>query len=184
MAGVGTVAAHYAVPEPGPIAPYHPSLLERFWSSAASLVLVALMIASLAALVAVGLLRVPKSTIMSRIGEFVSLGLPGADRRPQVLSERLFAGTERSLARTEWWARFNEDLEIARISIPAVQIVVGTIIATVVTAFILMLISPLFVVFALGAGPSLHARMTTTDSHTSLETVTWLTPKSAKESHL
>ncbi len=148
--GVGTVTAHYAAPEPGPIGPYHPSLLERFWSSAASLVLVALMIASLAALVAVGLLRVPKSTIMSRIGEFVSLGLPGADRRPQLLSERLFAGTERSLARTEWWARFNEDLEIARISIPAVQIVVGTVIATAVTAFILMLISPIFVVFALG----------------------------------
>ena len=61
----------------------------------------------------------------------------------------MFAGAEESLAKTKWWAQFNEELEIARIPFPAVQIVVAAAVATLLAAVILLLISPLFVVFAL-----------------------------------
>ena len=66
------------------------------------------------------------------------------------LTTKVFAGAEESLARTKWWAQFNEELEIARIPMPAVHILVATAVATLLGAVILLLIKPFFVVFALG----------------------------------
>jgi len=88
---------------------------------------------------------------MSRIGEFVTVAPDDQASRHQALSARMMAGTEESLSKTEWWARFNEELEIARISIPAVQILFGTVVVTLFAAVVLYLISPVFVLFALGA---------------------------------
>ena len=149
--GVGDVSASYVTARPAPIAPFHRSVFERFWSSPASFALVALLFAGLAALGAVTLFRVPKGTLLKRIGEFVSV-MSAEDDAPQHKSRstKVFANAEESLAKTEWWARFNEELEIARVPMPAIQILVATAVATLFAAFILMLISPLFVVFALG----------------------------------
>jgi tight adherence protein B len=145
------VSASYVTARPAPIAPFHRSAFERFWSSPASFALIALLFAGLAALGAVTLFRVPKGTLLKRIGEFVSVMSP-EDEAPQHKSRstKVFANAEESLAKTEWWARFNEELEIARVPMPAIQILVATAVATLFAAFILMLISPLFVVFALG----------------------------------
>lgn len=149
--GLGDVSASYVTPRPAPIAPFHRSAFERFWSSPASLGLIALFIAGLAALGAATLFRVPKGTLLKRIGEFVSVMGPEEEAaRHKALSTKVFAGAEESLAKTKWWAQFNEELEISRVPIPAIQILVGTAVATLVAGFILMLISPLFVVFALG----------------------------------
>jgi tight adherence protein B len=151
IAGLGNVATSYVTPRPAPIAPFHRSVFERFWSSPASLALIALMVAGLAALGAILLVRAPKGTLLKRIGEFVSVARPedeAAERK--ALSTKVFAGAEESLARTEWWAQFNEELEIGRVPIAAVQIVIGTAIVTLLAAVILLLISPVFVVFALG----------------------------------
>ena len=153
ISGLGDVSANYVTARPAPIAPFHRSVFERFWSSPASLVLVILMIAGLAAAGATLLLRVPKGTLMRRIGEFVSIK-PLEDESAAIsrkaLTTKVFAGAEESLAKTQWWAKFNEELEIARIPIPAVQILWGTVIATLFAAFVLFLIVPFFIVFAFG----------------------------------
>jgi tight adherence protein B len=151
IAGLGEVSTSYVTARPAPIAPFHRSVFERFWSSPASLALVALLIAGLAALGAMLLLRVPKGTFLKRIGEFVSVVTPEDDAgKRTALTAKVFAGAEESLAKTRWWAKFNEELEIGRVPIAGVQILAGTAVATLLTGVILMLISPVFVVFALG----------------------------------
>jgi tight adherence protein B len=150
IGGLGDVTAGYVTPRPAPIAPFHRSIFERFWSSAASLVFIVLMIAGLASLGAMLLIRVPKGTLLRRIGEFVSITSPedeAAGRK--ALTTKVFAGAEESLAKTKWWAQFNEELEIARVPIPAVQILFGAAVGTLIAAVILFLITPVFVVFAL-----------------------------------
>jgi tight adherence protein B len=148
--GIGAVSASYVSAEPAPIAPFRRSIFERFWSSPASLVLIALMIAGLAAVGASLLLRVKKGTLMTRIGEFVTLAVPENKDSNAALTTKMFAGAEESLAKTQWWARFKEELEIGRIETPAVHILFGAGVGTVVAAIVLYLISPVFMIFALG----------------------------------
>jgi len=151
IAGLGDVSATYLTPRPAPIAPFHRSVFERFWSSPASLAVVVLLIAGLAAFGAMLLLRVPKGTLLRRIGEFVSISSPDDETAHRnTLTTKVFAGAEESLAKTKWWAQFQHELEIARIPIPAVQILFGAAAGTLVAAVILFLISPVFVIFALG----------------------------------
>ena len=47
----------------------------------------------------------------------------------------MLAGTERSFKGTRWWARFKEDLEIGEISMAAEQVVVLTVISTILVAW-------------------------------------------------
>lgn len=151
IAGVGDVTASYVTARPAPIAPFHRSVFERFWSSPASLALIALLSAGLAGLAAILLFRVPKGTLLKRIGQFVSVLTPEDETaQRKALTTKVFAGAEESLSKTKWWTQFNEELEIARVPVPAVQILVGTTVATLFAAGILLLISKLFVVFALG----------------------------------
>jgi tight adherence protein B len=151
IAGLGDVTASYVTARPAPIAPFHRSVFERFWSSPASLALIALVIAGLAAFGAVLLVRIPKGTLLNRIGQFVSVVTPEDEAaHRKALTTKVFAGAEESLAKTKWWTQFNEELEIARVPIPAVQIAAGTAVATLLVAVILLLISPIFVVLALG----------------------------------
>jgi len=151
IAGLGDVSASYVTARPAPIAPFHRSVFERFWSSPASLALIALLSAGLAAFGAVLLFRVPKGTLLRRIGQFVSVMTPEDEAaQHKALTTKMFAGAEESLAKTKWWAQFNEELEIARIPMPAVQIAAATAVATLLAGVILLLISPLFAVFALG----------------------------------
>ena len=151
IAGVGAVSASYVTARPAPIAPFRRSLFERFWSSPAAMVLIALMFAALSAAGASVLLRVRKGTLMTRIGQFVTIAGPEDERAPRpALTTKMFAGAEESLAKTQWWARFKEELEIARIEIPPVHILFGAALGTVVAGVVLFMIVPLFVVFALG----------------------------------
>jgi tight adherence protein B len=151
VAGIGTVSTRYVTPTPAPIAPYHRSLFQRFWSSPASMLLIVLLIAGLAAVGASLLLRVPRGTLMKRIGDFVTLAGAEDERANRTaLTTKVLAGAEESLAKTQWWAQFKEELEIARISVPAVHILFGAAVGTLFAAILLYLISPVFVVFALG----------------------------------
>jgi tight adherence protein B len=151
VAGLGDVSTEYVTTRPAPIAPFHRSVFERFWSSPASLVLIVLMFAALAALGAMLLLRVPKGTLMRRIGEFVSIVAPEDEAaQRKALTTKMFSGAEESLAKTRWWAQFNEELEIGRVPIPAVQILFGAAGGTLIAAVVLFLISPIYIVFALG----------------------------------
>ncbi len=144
--GVGTAEAKYTAGAPKGLGPYHRSISDRFLSSPASLLLIGLLVMMLAAGAALALLQRPQTTVVSRLGEYLSLrDQSGAQDEPRLLSEGLLARTERSLAKTRWWEKFAEELEIAGIDVPPAQIVVGTVAATLVLALGLALISvPLF----------------------------------------
>jgi tight adherence protein B len=148
--GVGTASVHYTAPTPATIEPFRRSFLERFWMSGASVLLMALLAAALTAYTVVALLRRPRRTLVRRIGSFVSLPQRTEEEKlHRLLSERLLAETERSFSKTRWWGRLETTLEVAGITIPPEQIVVGTTVATLLLAFVLVLISPILVVFAL-----------------------------------
>jgi tight adherence protein B len=95
--------------------------------------------------------RAPDGKIRARIAEFTTLRAtpeePEDDAR--AFSSRLFGGTERSLARTKWWARFREELELANIKYTAEQLLGLAIVGTVLLGLILYLVSPVFCIFAL-----------------------------------
>jgi tight adherence protein B len=150
IGGGSTASAQYSAPTPGTIAPFKRSFFERFWLSSASLVLAGLLGAALAAYAVLALLRRPRRTLVRRMGSFVSLPGDDDDGKPRrLLSDRLLSETERSFSRTRWWASLRNALEISGIGIPPEQVVLGTFVATVLIAILLVLISPILVVFAL-----------------------------------
>jgi tight adherence protein B len=147
--GVGSATAAYTAGAPKGLGPYHRSIFDRFWASAASTLFIGLLGMLLAAGAAVALLKRPPGTLVGRLGEYLSLGeTPAEPEDRRLLSERLLARTERSLSKTQWWEKFEEELEIASINVPAAQIVVGTAVTTLVVGFMLALVSPVLFLFA------------------------------------
>jgi tight adherence protein B len=117
------------------------------------MVLLSLIIAGLFGLAVVLALRPRQRTLTRRLAQFVSIRDPEAGRRPtSSLTDSVLTGAERSLERTRWWAQFKEDLEIAEIRIPAVQLVVLTVIGTIAFAWLVAVISgsAVFSLFAFG----------------------------------
>ena len=152
VVGGGSAVAAYRVPKVTGVPPFSRSFGTRFLSSAASAAVLALLVAALAAGVVFLLLRGPRSNLRERLREFVSISRDASPERPRrtvSLTKRLFGGAERSLARTSWWERFREELEIAEITISPEQIVGGALVGTFLAAFVLGQIGGAFVVFAL-----------------------------------
>ena len=149
ITGVGAAAVTYTAGARAGLGPYHPSLFERFWGSAASMVFIGFLAMLLVAGAAVAVLRRPPATYLGRLAEYLSIEDRAEEPQRQLLTERLLEQTERSLSHTAWWANFQEELEIARITIPPAQIVVGTAVATLIAAFIFASIwGPLLIVAA------------------------------------
>ena len=147
--GVGAASVAYTAGPRTGLGPYQPSLFERFWGSPASLIFIGLIAMALVAGAAVALLHRPPNTYLGRLSDYLSFEDQDEEPQRQLLTERLLERTESSLSHTEWWEKFQEELEIARISISPAQIVVGTALATVIAAFILMAIwGPLVLVAA------------------------------------
>lgn len=139
--GVDDVAtSSYTAPPLGiaPPPPYESSPIDRGVQSALTMVFVALLTAGLLGVAAIALIRPQPRAIRNRLGAFVSLARPAEARRhTALLSERLLAGTEQSLRRTRGWGRFKQELEIAEIRLAAEQVVLLTVGATVLTAWLL-----------------------------------------------
>lgn len=130
-----------------------PPFERSFWESST-----ALLVATLAAgaLFGIGFTTVLKArphrrSLRVRMQDFVT---PPGDRsgpRAPRLSERVYAGTDRTLARQPWWATFKEEVEVARVDVAPVSIVLGTITATVGAMWLLVNVtgSAAFAVFGL-----------------------------------
>jgi tight adherence protein B len=82
----------------------------------------------------------------------VSIPEPEEERPATVLSDRVEEGTERVLARTRWWGRFLDELELAGIGWSPRRIVLFTFIATFICIWLLSVItgSPLVALLGLG----------------------------------
>jgi tight adherence protein B len=133
--------------------PFHPSFGYRFWHSPVSMLFFSVMVAGLLGLGVALAVRPRPRTARRRLSEFVSVAEPDAGRRATTsLTDSVLTSAERSLERTRWWAQFKEELEIAEIRMPAVQIVVLTAIGTIVFAWFLAIVtgSVIFSLFAFG----------------------------------
>jgi tight adherence protein B len=152
VANVGAALATYRTPvlPAGSLRPFHRSPLERFWASPAAPGVVSLGIGLIVALLMLRVLRSRRSTLRVRMASFISLREQAKlkEETMQRLSKSLQA-FERALARTSWWAGFKEELDVAEVSRPAVQIVAGTALATVTLGVLLGLIFPVLGLLAL-----------------------------------
>jgi tight adherence protein B len=154
IAGSGSASSAYVTPAlkaAVAAAPYHESLVTRIVTSVLFMVLIALLCTGALATTLLLLLQPGGSDLRRRMSEFVSLTAPG---RPQVSRRTVISGVlddaEGSLGRRQFWARFEESLEIAQIKMPAMQIVAWTVAGTLLLAVALdVLFGPIFVLFAL-----------------------------------
>jgi tight adherence protein B len=134
------VSHEYSAPElpAAGVAPYRRPVSEAVWLSPVTTVVVALLAAALLAVAAVVLFRRRKRDLRARMAEFVTLATarPKEDERSPRTTAAL-AGAERKLSGATWWARFNEQLEVAEIRIPAIHIVAATAAGTLAALAIL-----------------------------------------------
>ncbi|HSC50625.1 MAG TPA: VWA domain-containing protein [Gaiellaceae bacterium] len=147
IGGVGAGKTHYTAPTPSGLAPFHRSFFSRLLLSGGASFLLSLFIAALAAVAIVAFVRPRGRAMVDRIGDFAGGSAPGtpeaSERRLQShLSKRLRAG-EGLLA------KFQEELEVARIETSATRIVLLTVAGTVGSMLLLGLISPVFAVLGL-----------------------------------
>jgi Flp pilus assembly protein TadB/Mg-chelatase subunit ChlD len=149
VAGAG-LAGYRTPPLPVPRASvkgtYSPSIGNRIWGSAITMIVLALLGAGVVALLVIVALQPKRSGLPARMAEFVSIrdlqrdkGEPGGETAAGSSEEKNF------------WQRFEETLEIAEIHTTQDIIIAGTVVATALT-FLLIYAgtgSPLWALFAL-----------------------------------
>jgi tight adherence protein B len=130
----GVATAQYQTPKLGvpsatAAAPYEPSVLDRIWESGLTMTIIGLLAATLIGVGTVALLSGPrKGTVRKRLAEFVSVPTAiGSSRRATTqITEKMLEGTETILRGSSRWQRFKWELQIAKINMPAEQIMVLT----------------------------------------------------------
>jgi len=141
----GTARIRYQTPALAampPTPPYHRSLLNRVSLSPITAGVVVLLCALLIGFAIASVIRPKRSQVQRRMSEFVTLASAqdlDHDAGPGGRRAILLEGAEHSLQSRAWWTRFKDELEIAQITTPAIQIVGGTIAATL-SAFALLTI--------------------------------------------
>ena len=119
-----------------PKAPYKISVSHRLWTSTITGMLAALLAAGLIGIGAYSLLAGPKrGTVRHRMAEFVSvpLGRRGRERPTAQLTGKLLDGTESLLRSSSRWHKFKWELQVAQVKMPAEQIIILTLIASIVS---------------------------------------------------
>jgi tight adherence protein B len=135
VSGIGSATSGYVSPAlPVARGVFHQSRADRIWRSWLTMLIIGLLAPALVGFAGFMALRSRRSDVRSRISDYVTMPRRGSEG--DALVSRVFVGTERSLERTRWWGRFKESLELADITIPPVQIVVGTVILTLLTMWL------------------------------------------------
>jgi len=144
-----------------PALPLHPAppFHRPFWQSASAFAAVSLVCALLIAVALMTALtgQPARRSVRARLAEFVSPAERPKDERVS-LALRFFSGTEQRLSRREWWGRFKEELDVARVEMPAVQIVVLTGVGTLLLIILIVALtgSPLLALLAFVAPIAVH----------------------------
>lgn len=148
--GVGTSEIGYrtpALPATTTTPPtYKQSIGSRIEGSAITMILLALLCAAVIAALVIGILQPKRSGLPARMAEFVSIRELQKDKGEAVTS------ADEATSEKDWWARFEETLEIAEIKIEPEWIVAGTVTLTGLTFIIIYLGtgSPWWALFAFG----------------------------------
>ena len=136
-----------------PAGPFRDSALSRLWRSVLTMIVVGLLAAGLFGLSVLLVLRPRGRTLTKRMAEFVSVRQSQSESNiaRERIAGRVLVGAERSLEATKWWARFKETLELAEIRMPALQIALWTVVATIFVMWLLAVVggSVLFAVVGL-----------------------------------
>ena len=154
LAGGPVTATEYVAPTPTGVAPYHQSLVSRFVLSPLSITAVGLFFGALLCVLVLLLARGPTRNLVERIGHF-STEAPRAFRELDLAATRP-ARVGRRYTRG-WWARLEQDLELARIEWTARRVVATTGAAALVLVVILATVSPVLALLGLLA-PLVAAR--------------------------
>ena len=116
--------------------PFHRPFNDRLWGSAGTMLVIVLLSAALIGLGVLSLTSGPKQgTLRRRMAEFVSVpSAIGARRqRPTAqLTEKMLEGTETLLRGNSRWEKFKWELQVAGNALPAEQIVILTVLGTIV----------------------------------------------------
>jgi tight adherence protein B len=132
-----------------------------FWGSAAAMVVISFGAALVLALGILVLLaaRPRGHTLAERIEGFgARLEKEEKPRRWGALTSGMLGGAEKSLERTRWWTAFKEELEVARIGTPAVQVLIWSVVGMLVTMWLLRAITGSGIVAVLALGVPLGVR--------------------------
>ena len=137
IATTGYETPKLVIPKATPAAPYRVPVSRRIWTSMLTLILVGLLVAALVGFGAMAVLGGPRhGTVRQRLAEFVSVPsvVRDASRRPTAqITEKMLEGTHSLLRDASWWQKFRWELEIAAISLPAEQIVVLSLLGSILT---------------------------------------------------
>jgi tight adherence protein B len=131
----GRVTTAYRTPalsiaKPAPPGTYHEGIGNRIWGSPITMIVLALLGAAVIAFLTISILQPKRSGLPARMAEFVSIrGL----QRDKGQAAETAAGEEAAPERSNFWARFEEVLEIADIKMAPETIVAGTFALTALT---------------------------------------------------
>jgi tight adherence protein B len=134
----GVAKSHYDAPPLEQIAipkTFHRTQFARLVLSPYTAIGVVLACALLAGVALASALTPTHNHLRKRMAEFVSMATPRDDRPALGGNEGrsgVLGGTERSLESRAWWQNFKEELAIAEIKMPAIEIVALTFIGTIV----------------------------------------------------
>jgi tight adherence protein B len=118
-----------------PKGPYKISISHRVWTSTITAMIAALLAAGLVGIGAYSLLAGPKrGTVRRRMAEFVSVPLSRDRARPTAqLTGKVLDGTESLLRSSSIWHKFKWELQVAQVKMPPEQIVVLTLLASLMS---------------------------------------------------
>lgn len=151
---VATLA--YDTPAPAPVAAAKRPAHRSFWVSSLALVVFACAAAIVLGFALFVFLApyLRRARLQQRVGEFTVADVAGI---PQVsgASPSSLPALERLLEQTAWWEQFKTDVEVARMSRTAVELIAITTIASAAASLILGLLlgTPWFTILVLPLGP-------------------------------
>jgi len=146
--GVGSSTVDFTAPKRDGVAPFHRSFLKEFLLSPAATIAISLAIAALiGGLLAIFLSRT-RSTVASRIEEFLQ-----GDRTPgeqlKAKGRDVRAALKSSPRAHTWLTKVERDLDIAGMEVPAARLVLFTATGTVLACIVFALVSPVLILIAL-----------------------------------
>ena len=144
--GLGSEKTRYTAPTPAGLAPFHRSFVSRLMLSSGAMLLLSLLVAGLTALAIVAFLRPRRSTIVERVAQFAGAGKRSEAGENPRIHRRL---ADLPGAGSGWLVKLEQQLEVARIDMPATQIALLTLGATLVMVVLLGVLSPVFAVLGL-----------------------------------
>lgn len=144
VAGAGSARTAYVTPAlpVRVVAPFHQSLAHRFWASPLVTVLVALLVVAMLLFALLAAFRRGNSGLRRRMGEFVTIAPSStAEARRRSVLGTVLGDAEDTLGRRQFWSKFREEVEIGGIGMSAEKILAWTVVATIVVALLLDLIT-------------------------------------------